>query len=305
MEAQFDEAVQTGASLPTPTTARQYIDQITMYQELFCSAAPNQAFIRKAILLWTFKKCKAGEQGVSTWRYLEPSPPRSACFSPHPGNTDVVSATMVDNFTAWASSDLSNAQSLQLPSSTSASIQDPFDPLGQFDSLPTQVLHPDLGGHQDDMGGVGADIHFPFAGFGGYAGGGGLSFMAGETQDGEGAVVDDQGLVSGGSGGGGHLDSQNVNLDFLSTAGVGMGVLGGFSDQVHDQGMWETGTPGMVQGFESDPFLAGYSALPTNTGGQIWDGGDGKSDSSWDVNVGVGDGGFGGFDAAGHLGSKP
>jgi transcriptional enhancer factor len=275
LEAQFDEAVQTGAPLPTPTTARQYIDQITMFQEIFCSEAPNQSFSRKAILLWTFKKCKAGEQGRATWRYLYPSPPRSTCFSPHPGATHVVSAAMSETFAAWAHDSVP---------------PHPFDPLSSFDSLATPSLQSLVGGA--------ADMQFPFPTYG-YppVSAESLSFMSHETQDGDSTLVDarDGGVGARGAGGGGaHVDS------FLSAAGV----LAGF-DQ--GGGLWEAGTG--VQGFESDPaFLAGYGhAVPGSAGGHIWDGGDvpvrsggwdageGGKHESWDV----GDAGLLAFDALG------
>lgn len=261
MEAQFKEAVQTGAPLPTPTTARQYIDQITMYQEIFCSAAPNQAFIRKAIVLWTFKKCKAGEQGGATWRYLEPPPPRSSCFSPHPGNTHVVSAAMTDTFTAWANS---VPQALQIPSS-SANV---FDPLSQFDGLPTPLLQ--------DIVPV-AEMAFPFPTYGYAQAAENPSFVSHDTQDGESTLVESQNIT-------------DVQMDgFLS----GQDVLAHFNDA---QNTWETQNG---QGFDTGAsFLANYMSVPSDGVGQIWDVGEAKNDDSWDV----GDGGFEGFDtAAAHL----
>lgn len=184
LEAQFDEAVQTGAPLPTPTTARQYIDQITMFQEIFCSEAPNKPFTRKAILLLTFKKCKAGEQGLATWRYLDPSPPRGACFSPHPGATHVASAAMSETFAAWAHDSV--PPSLQLPPSSASNL---FDPLSSFDGT--------------------ADMQFPFPTYG-YpsVSAENLSFMSHETHDSDATLADVHG------GGGVHMDP------FLSAASV-------------------------------------------------------------------------------------
>jgi len=270
LEAQFDEAVHTGAPLPTPTTARQYIDQITMFQEIFCSAAPNQAFTRKTILLWTFKKCKAGEQGLATWRYLDPSPPRSACFSPHPGATHIVSAAMGETFNAWAHDSMS--PSLQLPPSAAPN---PFDPLATFDSLPTPSMQSLVEGA--------ADMQFPFPTYSYPAvPAENLSFMSHDTHDSDPTLVGVQNAVAGvGSGEDMHVDP------FLSAASV----LTSF-----DQGgsLWEV--PAGAQSFESDPaFLAGYGAVTTsNAGTDIWDGGDGKSDS-WDI----GDAGLLAFDAVG------
>jgi transcriptional enhancer factor len=264
LEAQFDLAVQTGAPLPTPTTARQYIDQITMFQEIFCSAAVNQPFTRKAILLWTFKKCKAGEQGAATWRYLDPSPPRSSCFSPHPGPTHVVSAAMNENFDAWAHDSVPPL--LQLPPSAAPN---PFDPLTPFDSLPTPSLRNIV---------ANAEMQFPFPTYG-YptVSAENLGFMPHGAHDGDSTLVDAQNGI--GSGG--------VDMDpFLSAASV----LASF-----DQGgnLWEA--PTGMQSFESDPaFLSGYGAVgPSSAGGHIWDGGDVKGESwagedgtkheNWDV----------------------
>jgi transcriptional enhancer factor len=102
LEQQFEEASQSGKPFPTTMSARQYIDQISMYQDIFCSVGHDTEYKRKAIILWTFKKSSAGEKGESSWRYLDPAPSRRDCFSPHPGQGHVVSAAMVENFHAWA-----------------------------------------------------------------------------------------------------------------------------------------------------------------------------------------------------------
>jgi transcriptional enhancer factor len=265
LEAQFHKAVQTGTPLPTPITARQYIDQITMFQEIFCSEAPNQPFTRKAILLWTFKKCKAGEQGLATWRYLDPSPPRSSCFSPHPGATHAVSAAMNETFTAWAHDSV--PPSLQLLPSAAPN---PFDPLSSFDSLPTPPLQSMVGGA--------ADMQFPFSTYG-YpsVSAENLSFISHDTHDSDSTLVDFQNVVGGvGSAGGGGVPVDS----FLSAASV----LTSF-DQ--GGGLWEAGTG--VQSFESEPaFLADYGNVgPTSAGGHIWDGGDITVKSGeWDAEEG-------------------
>jgi len=252
LEAQFHKAVQTGTPLPTPTTARQYIDQITMFQEIFCSEAPNQPFTRKTILLWTFKKCKAGKQGLATWRYLDPSPPRSSCFSPHPGATHVVSAAMNETFAAWAHESV--PPSLQLPPSAASN---PFDQLSSFNSLLTPSLQSMVGGA--------ADMQFPFSAYG-YppVSAENLSSISYDTRDDDSTLMGFQNAVSGvgsDSVGGMHMDS------FLSAASV----LTSFD---RGGGLWEAGTG--VQSFESDPaFLASYSnVVPASAGGHIWDGGD-------------------------------
>jgi len=266
LEAQFDEAVQTGTPLPMPTTARKYIDQITMFQEIFCSEGPNQSFIRKAILLWTFRKCKANEKGAATWRYLDPFPPRSSCFSPHPGFAHVVSSAMNENFAAWAHDSVSP---LQPPPS---SAPNPFYQLSSFDSLPTPSMQSMVGS---------AEMQFPFPTYG-YptVSDENLSFMSHETHDSDSTLVDVQNGVS----------VSGVHMDpFLSAANV----LASF-----DQGgnLWEPSTG--VQGFEIDPaFLDDYDAAgPSSVEGRIWNGadvGEGINHESWDI----GDGELLAFDA--------
>jgi len=246
MEAQFEEAVQIGAPIPIPTTARQYIDQITMFQEIFCSEGPGQPFIRKAIMLWTFKKCKAGEQGQSTWRYLTPAPSRSACFSPHPGNNHVLSATMKENFSAWAD-DLS--PSMHIPSAPN-----PFDSLSQFEDHLSQL--PGMSGPNG--------INFSFASYG-YPSAENLSCVSHESQE------SDTTLVNGSNNGVSSLDS------FFSNAGV----LGDFD---HSQSMWET-PPVQSFDTDAATFLANYGAVHSNSGSQVWEAADLKS-GNWDANMG-------------------
>jgi transcriptional enhancer factor len=299
MEAEFSQAMQSGAPIPTPTTARQYINQITMFQELFCSSAPNQPFIRRAIICWTFKKCRAGEAGRATWSYLDPSPAasRSACFSPRPGPSHVVSAAMNENFNAWA--DHNMHPSLQLSSNTSAHGANPFDSLSQFDDLPPLT----------DIGAANG-MNFNFANYG-YSNGENLSFMSHETHDSDSTLVDAQ-IGNGDAAAGIHLDSLFGNPS-------GVGGLGAFDhgQMEHGHGLWEAPP---IQSFESDPafagVLVGFGSLQSHSGAMGgWDAtgagsGDGKSD--WNGNegsfaaVGVGevkgewngDDGFGGY----HLG---
>lgn len=98
LQEQFEEAMREGGHYPIQMTARQYIDQITMYQEIFSSAGDGHGWKKRAIIAWTFTKAKQGERGQTTWRYLDPAPPRRAIFSPHPGPHQELQATMSDNF---------------------------------------------------------------------------------------------------------------------------------------------------------------------------------------------------------------
>jgi hypothetical protein len=245
MEAQFEEAVQIGAPIPIPTTARQYIDQITMFQEIFCSDGPNQPFIRRAIMLLTFKKCKVGEQGQATWQYLTTAPSRSACFSPHPGNHHVVSAAMNENLSAWAE-DLS--PSMHIPSAPN-----PFDSLSQFEDHLSQ-----LPGMPESNG-----INFSFTSYG-YPSAENLSFVSHESQD------SDTTLVNGSNNGVSSLDN------FLSSAGV----LGGFDNS---QSMWEA-SPVQSFDTDAAAFLANYGGVHSNSGSQVWETADPKC-GDWDANM--------------------
>lgn len=257
MEAEFEEAEQIGAPIPIPTTARQYIDQITMFQEIFCSNGPNQPFIRKTIMLWTFKKCKAGEQGQATWRNLTPAPSRSACFSPHPGNHHLVSAAMNENFSAWAD-DLS-------PSMHISTAPNPFDSLSQFGNHLSQL--PVMPGPNG--------INFSFTSYG-YPAAENLSFVSRESQD-SGTT-----LVNGNNNGVNSLDN------FISNAGA----LGVFD---HGQSMWE-GPSIQGFDTDAAAFLANYGPVHSNNGSRVWEAADSKS-GDWDVNIGETSFPAGAFDA--------
>jgi transcriptional enhancer factor len=95
MEEEFDPNVHTHS-------ARQYIEQITMYQEFQCTSSQNQAYERKTIVLWTFRKCKVDEKPESSWRFLDPAPERRKILAPFAAPPHVASAVMAENFNTWA-----------------------------------------------------------------------------------------------------------------------------------------------------------------------------------------------------------
>ena len=98
-------------------SARGYVEQISMYQEIQSSSGPQMPFVRRAIILWTFQKARNGEEGATTWRYLDVAPQRRTCMSPSPHPGHHMSATMSENFNSWADV----AMNLQNPS-----MLDPF-----------------------------------------------------------------------------------------------------------------------------------------------------------------------------------
>lgn len=102
MDNAFHEAREANVPPPLTQSARAYIEQITMYQELFSCSSPQSPWKRRAIIVWTFNKASAGAKGDASWRYLELSPPRQRVFEPLPGQQHMVSAAMTENFNAWA-----------------------------------------------------------------------------------------------------------------------------------------------------------------------------------------------------------
>jgi transcriptional enhancer factor len=139
------------------TSAREYIEQISMYQEVqsaaHCSSCAQRqinrgynsasrcscgkgAFLTRAIILWTFHKARHGEQGSTTWRYVDAFPPRRMVMSPSPHPTHHVQASMSEHFNSWAETPMqlhqqnmldpfSQVQGLVTPPAT-AGLQSPF-----------------------------------------------------------------------------------------------------------------------------------------------------------------------------------
>ncbi|KAM3069303.1 hypothetical protein ACMFMG_010810 [Clarireedia jacksonii] len=123
---------------------RNYVDQIAMYQELQSSSGEGMPFIRRAILIWTFRKSRSGESNDTTWRYVDPAPPRHMCMSPpqththdHLGSSSIseYNTTTTTNHNAWPNCDLQTShnglldpfvQGLATPPHT-AGLQSPFD----------------------------------------------------------------------------------------------------------------------------------------------------------------------------------
>lgn len=198
LQADFEKAVQDGAPYPNTLSARQYIDQISMYQEIFSSAGEGHPWKKKLIVAWTFTKAKPGENGEVSWRYLDASPPRQACFSPHLGPRNAITTTITENFNAWA-----DPPQLQL--------QPP-----PFEQLMHGLATPPLTGSLQSQ--------FPTFGYGGAhqqhhdLSNENLSFMSHDTQDSEGTLVDSQ--------------SHNHMSNFLNSSNVNL------NDFDHANGLW-------------------------------------------------------------------
>lgn len=111
----------------------EYVEQISMYQDLLSSQEHGSPLTRRGILLWTFRMAKPGDEGRTSWRYVNVVPSRSACMSPAPrtynhlasmnenvssfmdNSTHIPQAMMIDNMT----------QGLATPPATSG-LQSPF-----------------------------------------------------------------------------------------------------------------------------------------------------------------------------------
>lgn len=119
-------------------TARQYLEQMTMCQEI-SSSNGNGHWEKRAIFAWTFTKAR-GEGEPNTWSYILGSPARNDVFEPHPGKQHEAEALVTDNF-----------NNLYQPQPSSLSIQpisfdclsyEPTPPLiASSHSLYTQYAH--------------------------------------------------------------------------------------------------------------------------------------------------------------------
>jgi transcriptional enhancer factor len=107
-------------------SAREYVDQISMYQTIQSSPTTAHPFETRAIILWTFRKAPHGEPGATSWRYLNAAPPRRSVMSPSPHHSSQMSAIINDNFNAFAET------------GHQPSMLDPFPTLGVHGPFPNQ-----------------------------------------------------------------------------------------------------------------------------------------------------------------------
>ncbi|PMD38236.1 TEA-domain-containing protein [Hyaloscypha variabilis F] len=138
LQAKYDEKRKNQAlglmSNSSARPAREYVEQITMYQEVQSSPGPRMPFIRRAIIVWTFHQAHEGEGNGTHWRYLDACPPRRICMSPSPHSSHHISASIAENFNSWTDTPLSMHQNLMDPfvqglvtPPHTASLQSPFD----------------------------------------------------------------------------------------------------------------------------------------------------------------------------------
>ncbi|TGO58897.1 hypothetical protein BCON_0050g00290 [Botryotinia convoluta] len=217
-----------GNGLNRPSNSiREYVDQISMYQELQSSAGERMPFIRRAILIWTFHKARIGEGNDTTWRYVDPAPPRHMCMSPPPHRHQ--NLPNLEHYNSWPESPLhlqqpnlldSFVQGLATPPHTT-SLQSPFDTTGYI--YPAQ--HYDMSNEN-------------------------ISFVSHATVDSESTLVNE-------------TDPTNQIDNFLNnSAGVNMGAYGDVSG--HYYGHIPVNTVNANESFDADPAWANYS-VPAST----------------------------------------
>ena len=111
---------------PPAKSVREYVDELSMYQEIGSSAGPRAPFIRRAIILWTFHKSRVGEGSVTNWRYIDHLPPRRSCMSPSPHQNHQISAHMNDNYNSWAETPMNNNMMDPFSASPHHDLQTPY-----------------------------------------------------------------------------------------------------------------------------------------------------------------------------------
>jgi transcriptional enhancer factor len=137
LQAKYDEKRKNQAlgmmSSSNARPAREYVEQISMFQEVQSSPGPRTPFTRRAIIVWTFHQAHDGEGNGTHWRYLDTSPPRRMCMSPSPQASHSIAASMSENFNNWAETPLMHqnlmdpfVQGLVTPPNT-AGLASPFD----------------------------------------------------------------------------------------------------------------------------------------------------------------------------------
>ena len=98
LQEQFEESQRSGDYHPVQLTARQYIDQITMYQEVFSSADYGHSWTKRVIFVWTFTRANPDERGLITWRHIHTAPLAQSLLSPHPDNSRNIQASIDSSF---------------------------------------------------------------------------------------------------------------------------------------------------------------------------------------------------------------
>jgi hypothetical protein len=213
-------------------TVRNYVEQISMYQDVQSSFGPGTPVTRRGIILWTFSMARSDERGTTTWRYIDTSSPaRNACMSPSPHPSQHIAAAMNENFHTF----IDNGFQIQHPNV--------LDPFAQVQSLATP---PTTAGLQSPFGGH--DYTYPAQPFEMSAES--LSFMSHTTIDSGSTLV----------------DNEAANIDnFLSNNSVIVNM--GDYDQNGATAGWDLGHS--QEAFSVDQTWGNYN-VPSNTP-QIWE----------------------------------
>jgi transcriptional enhancer factor len=236
--------------------AREYVEEISMYQEIQSSPGPRIPFTRRAIIVWTFHQAHDGEGNGTHWRYLDASsPPRRLCMSPSPHSSHQISASMSENFNNWAETPLSMHQNLIDPfiqglvtPPNTAGLQSPFNATGY-----------EYGSQSYDLLGEN------------------LSFVSSNTMDSEATLVD-------------HDTAANID-NFLSNVNAGLGdydhnaaswALPATENFDADPAWANYGVPSStpVIGWDGDAGKGhAWNDIPVSVGevdGKMWEGDEGK-----------------------------
>ncbi|CZT47060.1 uncharacterized protein RSE6_07585 [Rhynchosporium secalis] len=104
-EEKQENSFNTGMGSTRP--AREYVESISMYQEVQSAPGPDSPFVRRSIILWTFRQASSSERNGTTWRYLDSAPlPRRMCMSPSPHSSHQLHTSMNENFNSWSNTPL-------------------------------------------------------------------------------------------------------------------------------------------------------------------------------------------------------
>jgi transcriptional enhancer factor len=229
-KAQMSQVGEISDTSTIPAT--EFVDQISMYQEVQSCSGHGLPLVRRAIILWTFHACtRSGNGGQTTWRHIDPAPSRRSCMSPSPHPSHLISAVMNENFNTWIDNPTTHIQNPNM--------------LNQF--VQGLATPPHTGGLRSPFASNGYGCHdqqfdMPPEN---------LSFeSATATIDSESTLVD---------------SDTAANIDsFLSNSNVHIII-----DYDNPAANWNVG---QSESFDADPAWANYPAVPSSTPNIEWDG---------------------------------
>lgn len=79
-----------------------YLQRISMYQEIQSCSGRGMPLICRAIILWTFRMVIPGEKAETTWRYIDN--PSQSCVSPSSQSSHHTTVSPITQFNAWTNS---------------------------------------------------------------------------------------------------------------------------------------------------------------------------------------------------------